>query len=191
MILVCLCITVISVFRGSTETSNISPNSAATNLPSSTNLPEPTHTVEPEVTAALPGLSPVDVVLNLEDRKFTCTSVEEGALYYTRTCTREEPSIYYFQVVVWGREPFIVDLVETTVLQFATPDNQIAIPVMGFVATMPYDGATPEEARAWVEATIPTLSGEPGDAREMVFAGVRYRLFGPPTALTLEMGDLP
>ena len=89
-----------------------------------------------------------------------------------------------------GREPFIVDYIDTTVLQFANPDNKIAAPLLGFMATMPYDNATPEEARAWVESTISLLTGELGDAREMVFGGVKYTLFGSPTALTLEMGEL-
>ena len=129
----------------------------------------------------------MDITVNLEQRHFTCTSVKKGVLYYERTCKREEPSIYLFYVVVYGREPFIVDLIETTVLQFSNPDVGIASALMGFVATMPYDGATPEDARAWVENTIPTLSGKPGGSKEMVFAGAKYVLNGPPTALTLEM----
>jgi hypothetical protein len=129
--------------------------------------------------------------VNLEKRGFSCTTVRKGILYYERTCTREEPGIYLFNVVISGREPFIVDFLETTVLQFATPDAKIATPLLGFMATMPYDGAMPEAARAWVESTIPTLSGKPGDGREKEFAGVKYLLYGPPTALSLDMGDLP
>ena len=58
------------------------------------------------------------------------------------------------------------------------------------MATMPYDGAVQEEARNWVETTLPSLTGQ-GDVRENVFAGVKYSLSGIPTAFTLEMGDLP
>jgi hypothetical protein len=58
------------------------------------------------------------------------------------------------------------------------------------MATMPYDGAVQQEARSWVESTVPTIQKQ-GDMAEKVFAGVTYRLKGISTAITLEMGDLP
>ena len=164
-----------------------------------TNSPAPseilTSTVEPtpnsNVIGKLPGLSPVNVTVNLEGQKFTCTQVKKGVIYYERTCIKGVPSVNLLQVVISGRESFIVDFIETSVLQYTDPDDKIATELLGFMATMPYDGATPEDARAWVESTIPTLSGETVDSQEMVFGGVKYVLSGPPTALTLEMGELP
>jgi hypothetical protein len=160
---------------------------APTNSPEPSEKLTPTLAPNPEVVGRIPGLSPVNVTVNLEQREFTCTAVKKGVMYYERTCTKGIPS-NQFQVVISGREPIIVDFIKISVLQSANPDNKIAIPLIGFMATMPYDGATPEDARAWVESTIPTLRGE---AQEMVFGGVKYVLYGPPTALTLEMGELP
>jgi hypothetical protein len=77
------------------------------------------------------------------------------------------------------------------VRQNGNPDNKVATELLSFVATLPYDGASPEDARQWVENTIPTLSAKPDDAQEAVFGGVKFVLSGPPTALTLEMGELP
>jgi hypothetical protein len=172
--------------------STFTPASTNSPVPSKTRLPTLAPTLKIEAIGKLSGLSPVDVTVNLEQRGFTCTSVDKGVVYYERTCKREEPSIYLFYVVVSGREPFIVDFIETSVLQFTNPDVKIASPLMGFMATMPYDGATPEDARAWVENTMPALTGKPGDAKEMMFGGVKYLLGGsPPTAFTLEMGELP
>jgi hypothetical protein len=160
-----------------------------TRTPAATHIPLSTSTKAPKVVALIPGLMPADVTLNLEQRGFTCTAVRK-IVYYERNCKREEGT-YLFNVDIGGREPFIVDFIDTTVIQFSSPSNEIAAAIMGFVATMPYDDAKPLEARAWVENTIPNLTGEPGDVREMVFAGVTYKLFGPPTALTLQMGDIP
>jgi hypothetical protein len=84
-----------------------------------------------------------------------------------------------------------VDFIEASVLQYENPDTESASSILGLVAAIPYDGAVPDEARAWVESTIPVLSGEPGGAQENIFGGVQYVLYGPPTALTLEMGELP
>jgi len=154
-----------------------------------------TSTVEPtpdqKVIGLLPGLSAVNVTLNLEGQEFTCTAVKKVGSHYERTCLKGLHSESLFQVVIFGREPFVVDFIETSVLQAKEPDKNIAAPLLGFMATMPYDGATPEEAKAWVESTIPTLSGQPDDAKETMFGGVKYVLSGPPKALVLEMGELP
>ena len=166
-----------------------------TNVPTETNLPTiaPSNTPRPtateEATGLLPGLMPADVTVNLEQRGFTCGNPEQGQLYYTRTCTNDTAD-YLIRVDIYGREAFLVDFLESSVLQFATPDNEFAASFLGFLATMPYDGAVQEEARNWVETTLPTLQGQ-GDVRAQVFAGVKYRLYGIPTAFTLEMGDLP
>ena len=132
---------------------------------------------------------PADVTVNLEQRGFTCGSVEQGQLYYVRTC-KEDTVDYSLRVDIYGREAFSIDLIESAVLQFVNPDNEFAASFLGFMATMPYDGAIQQEARDWVETTLPTLKGQ-GDVREIVFAGVNFRLYGIPTAITLEMGDLP
>lgn len=55
--------------------------------------------------------------------------------------------------------------------------------------SMPYDGADPEAARAWVTDTLPTLQGA-GDVRTATFGGVEYQLYGIPTARALEIGTL-
>lgn len=154
-----------------------------------------TSTIEPtldsKVTGQLPGLSPVNVTLSLEQQNFTCTQVKKGVAYYERTCLKGLPSTVLFQVVISGRESFIVDFIEIVVRQNGNPDNKVATELLSFVASLPYDGASPEDARQWVENTIPTLSAKPDDAQEAVFGGVKFVLSGPPTALTLEMGELP
>jgi hypothetical protein len=154
---------------------------------SQTSAPTLEPTQNSGVIGRLPGLSAVNVTVSLEQREFTCTAVKKAVAYYERSCTKGVPP-NVLHVVISGREPFIVDFIETSVLQSANPDNKAAIELMGLVATMAYDGATPEDAKAWVESTIPALSGE---AQEVVFGGVKYVLYGPPTALTLEMGELP
>jgi hypothetical protein len=141
-------------------------------------------------TGRLPGLSPRNVTVRLEEQQFTCTSVKKGRVYYERTCTRGVPGVQVFHVLISGREPFVVDLIEASILQYENPDPNSAVSVLGFIAALPYEGATPEEAKAWVENTIPLVSNDPGNVQEMVFGGVKFLLHGPPNKLTLEIGEL-
>ena len=168
-------------------TKSVTPTETDVPTMSPSSTPKPTATQEP--VALLPGLMPADVTVNLEQRGFACSTVEQEQLYYVRTCDKNTAG-YSLHVEIYGREPFSVDFIESTVLQFGTPDIDFAASFLGFMATMPYDGAVQQEARDWVESTLLTLKGQ-GDVREKEFAGVIYRLFGIPTAFTLEMGDLP
>lgn len=143
------------------------------------------------VLGKLPGLSPVNLTVGLEKQNFTCTAVKKQLAYYVRTCLKGLPSESLFQVVIYGREPFIVDFIETSVKQNKNPDNKVAADLLGFMASYPYEGATPQAAKTWIENTIPALSGSPENAQEMMFGGVNYVLRGTPAAYTLEMGELP
>lgn len=180
-----------------TDTATLQPPTATpttrpTNTPRPTARPRPTNTPRPTATpripAAVPGLWPRDVTGNMEDRGFACTDVREGELYYVWSCTRSLEAVM-LQVDVYGRSLTSVDLIEATILQFNTPDDSLSAEFLGFVSTMPYDGADPEAARAWVTNTLPTLQGA-GDVRTATFGGVEYQLYGIPTARTLEIGTL-
>src|SRR5687767_11711791 len=138
---------------------------------------------EAKTMGQLPGLSPRNVTVSLEEEQFTCTDVKKGRVYYERTCTRGVPGVRVFRVVISGREPFLVDFIEASILQYDEPDSKIAIPILGLLAALPHDGATPEEAKSWVENTIPVLSDDPSDVQENLFGGVKYVLHGPHTAI--------
>jgi len=171
----------------------ISTRTATQNSPaiSETSVPTLIQTQTPQATGVLAGLSPVNITLNLEQQNFTCTAVKKVSAHYERTCTKGTSSTYIFQVVISGRQSFTVDFIETSVLQYSNPDSKTAIPILRLMASLPYEGATPEESQAWVESTIPALEGTSGNPQERVFGGVKYVLSGQPKALTLEMGELP
>ena len=52
-----------------------------------------------------------------------------------------------------------------------------------------YDGADPQNARNWVGVTLPTIT-KSGDVREATFGGVKFLLYGIPSARFLEFGDV-
>lgn len=164
---------------------------APANSPTPSEVSTPTLAPDAAIVGQLPGLSPVNITVGLEEQKFTCTAVKKGTVSYERTCTRGLPSVNLIQVFISGRESSIVDFIEISVLQNENPENKTSHEVLGFIATMPYDGSTPEEARAWVESIIPAVSGNPGGTQETAFGDVKYILHGSVTNLTLQIGELP
>lgn len=156
--------------------------------PTATRLPP---TAPPVTRGNLPGLQPADVKVNLEERQFKCGSVTQGQTLYTWTC-KLETAAEQFTVQIYARTLLTVDYLNvTTVKLVAAPDDSLtAQSLLGFMATMPFDGAQPAAARTWVETTLPTIK-QNGDVRTATFGNVPYRLFGNPAARTLQMGALP
>lgn len=168
------------------------PTPTETAVPTATGTPEPTGTPTtpptPLPTAALPELGPPDLTLNLKDKGFTCTGAEERELfdltYFVWSCQGSTGGIR-MTADAYARRLATVDYVSAKVY---FPDAAIAAPFLGFVATLPYAGSEPAQARQWVEATLPEIQDEIA-FREATFGGVTYRLSGS-VVRHLEMGDM-
>jgi len=99
-----------------------------------------------------------------------------------RTCESSDLSADYM-VEIWGPDADSVRLVEATVLSFdPSTTNETAEGFLDYVATVPYEGSNPEEARLWVEENADTtrpVSTEIG--------GVAYVLSGAGESRILEI----
>jgi len=109
----------------------------------------------------IPGLAPVDVYGNLEDRGWEC----DGPI-------SREP-LDAFDCFLDG------SLAQVTITTTSGGDviglfGEVYDPVdyewLAFLATAPYEGSEPDAARAWVEENVAAGSGEE------TFGGVTYRL---------------
>ncbi len=137
--------------------------------------------------AGLPGLQPADVNRFLAQRELACGDVEKMDPFYSWSCSRVVGYETEFRVDCLSWSPAGVDFLNATILQYVGPDDEAAASFLGFIATLPYDGAQPEQARAWVESTLPAIEGT-GDVRTATFGGVQFQLFGKPGARILQMG---
>ncbi len=138
--------------------------------------PEPPP--EPEDTA-IPGLLPVDVYASLEDRGYSCGGPEPiGDDEVWWVCEGSDLSAEYV-VEIWGPDGSSVRLVEVTA--YSLDGSPVDESLLAFVATVPYEGSNPEEAKLWVEENM--------DARRASteIGGVQYKLYGPPTGRILEI----
>ncbi len=61
-----------------------------------------------------------------------------------------------------------IKLVTATSLGLSGGDDEARV-LLGFVASVPYDGAEPDAARAWVEENV-------GKNTETMFGGAKFRL---------------
>jgi len=143
---------------------------------------------EPEPKPApknIPGLTPQAVYLNLEDKGFKCSEPElMGADNEVRwTCEKQEPSGEYLAEIN-SSDANSVRLVEAWVISHdPARADALAQDFLGYVARTPYEGAKPQEAKAWVEQNV-------GNKVSAEFGGVSYTLGGKAGRRSLELEKL-
>ena len=134
----------------------------------------PKHEPKPEPKPEprnIPGLTPQDVYLSLEDRGFTCSEPEvmghENDVRWT--CERQEAKGRYL-VEINSKDANSVRLLKAWVIaDDPARADALAQDFLGYIARVPYAGAQPEEAKAWVEHSV-------GSKASAKFGGVSYTL---------------
>lgn len=154
------------------------PKATATPTPTPTPRPSPTATNTPAPPEWITGLDVIDVTGNLENRGFECKGPTKLQTLSSWDCTNRTGEI---NVSVLGRDATHVRTIDATVFFFTgTPSDESAAAFLGFLATVPYDDATPAEARAWVETNI-------ANGAETVFGSAKSVVYGPPAARSLQI----
>jgi outer membrane biosynthesis protein TonB len=133
---------------------------------------KPKSKPEPEPAPSnIPGLTPQDVYLNLENKSFECSEPElmgpEDEVRWT--CKKQEAKGDYL-VEISSKDANSVRLVEAKVISHEPARaDALAGDFLGYVARVPYEGAQPEEAKGWVERNV-------GSKASAQFGGVSYTL---------------
>ncbi len=131
------------------------PTVALTRSPS----PTPSATVSPFIS----GMAFIDIKGNLEGRDLATCREGRGTSAWSLTCNGVTASVV-LEVVALGDDPTKVAYVQATSTQTTTASDRIAAAVLGFIATLPYDGAQPQQARSWVESNISATAPATGKA---------------------------
>lgn len=133
------------------------------------------HQAQPMVSSVpvIPGLRPADVYLNLTNKGFSKTgprTMPDGDALWKVEQNLDSHSL---QAEVWAPGSSNVRLVRAFAVNSMLPESathQIAKPFFGYLATLPYDGSTPIEARRWVETHAGTNASK-------TFGKVEFELF--------------
>jgi hypothetical protein len=156
-----------------------------TETPDQTTPETATPTVEPTVEPApappqfIRGLAAVDITGNLEDLGFECDGPHQLQTLQEWVCERGTFSPDNIFVSVLGASASQIRSVDASYLH-VSGDLSAAADFLGFIATIPYEDASPADAQAWVEANI---SG----SADTTFGSANYSLYGPDTGKTLEI----
>ncbi len=140
--------------------------------------------------AAVSGLHPVGVALELEGFGFVCESmgvVDERFVWRCDQATED----YQYTVTIWGTTEDTVDLVEAAAYYYSTvyDYSDLTAVLFGQIAGLPNASGSQEQARAWVEGNVQLVQAN-GDEAATMIGDIRYYLFALPASQVLEIGSL-
>lgn len=166
-------------------TSIIAPKNTQTAKSQDQHVDSTTRPVEAVIDGAksryIPGLAPVDVYLSMKKQDFTVEKKMSSEYGNTWTNKSSVPGIEYI-VETYSRDINKVESVRATAMIDVTIKTIDAVrPFLAFVASVPYEGAQPETAQAWVTKNFNN------DHAKTSIAGVTYEIMAPTKAVRMLM----
>jgi len=176
----------------STAVAQIQTEQAPTQ-PSQGDLPQQPGEAPPPETVSdpgLPGLSPLDVVFQVEGYGFACALPEQVNSWVTWRCDQTTDD-YQLTITIWGSTPETMDMIEASAFYYGelADYSDLTAVIFGQIAGLPYEGSSPDLASSWVQQTIPLVQNT-GDEALNTFGGVRYHIYALPSSQILEIGGL-
>ena len=155
---------------------------APTALPPTPVPPSPTTPPSPSF---IQGLTRVDVTINLERRGFQCSGqqfMRNRVAWVCRSAALD--GSYEFTVDIQGASSTQIDFVNAIALNYGSrPTEQVAVDFLGYIASVPYEGSRPAEARQWLIQNIAA-------GGEMTIGTAHFRLFGSGRNRNLQITSL-
>ncbi len=126
-----------------------------------------------------PGLNASDIYLNLKKRGFDCVGPKSSKIGVSWYCQDERFSTRSWSVTIRGEGYSQLTFVTATSLNYGKgSSDEIAREFLGFVASLPYEGAEPAKAKAWVLRNVGkrNVSYRIGAARFELSSNARARI---------------
>ncbi len=158
---------------------------AATPQPLPARRPPPLQPATPTKLslATIPGLAPADVKAYINAQyNLECAPVAGGVF-----CSNNSDGAN-LAVGIYSDKPDSVRYIEVVIIQ-ADPNQNTALQFLGYLAAISYTQAQPNDARNWVEKSLPELPSH-DNMQSTSFGGVKFEILGIPTGYSLRIGEM-
>jgi len=141
---------------------------------------------ETEKEKIIPGITTADLTINLKNKGFDCKDMEISDDGMASWWCEETTLDHYFVVELLGNSPTKIQSIQTTALNYSVKDtNEVTKDFLGYIASIPYEGANQAGAKDWVKQNI-------GENTKKVIGNIKFTLSSNARArmLTIEHKDL-
>jgi hypothetical protein len=116
--------------------------------------PKPEREPPEKPSPHLPGLTSGGLTTTFEKEGLSCRGPEQQRTMAAWHCEGRDSSGAQLKIEFMGR-PTRIEYLTATVMQYQPEiDRAVLARFLGYVATVPYDGADPAQARRWVQQNI-------------------------------------
>lgn len=143
-----------------TETAKPTETPLPTKTPKPTAKPTKTPTLAPtQPLAGLPGADPEIITSGLETVGFICEgpnpTKDNNYLWSCKDFTPDIDKYHSAYIMVLGSTDHTIDQIIAVAVAFKTTNSsKYTTRLFGFISTVPYENATIDETRQWVESTL-------------------------------------
>lgn len=145
-----------------------------------------------EAPPGIPGLEHGSLRLNLKDIGFECKPIDSiqsgGQQTVTVSGCQKQEDGYLMGIDTASRDPNDLDQIKAYVVFTGEPDPAVAEAFLGMIAGLPYEGADPDAATAWVKENLAAIQGDT-DVKTAWFGPVHFELSGNEQGKNLRVGS--
>jgi hypothetical protein len=127
----------------------------------------------------LAGLHASDLTKGFRERGLVCKDAVLERDFWHYVCESSTPLVQY-RGEFYAKVPGRVEYIRVLVAQTGDAKLEVAAPLLAFLANQRYEGADPEQARAWVEKAV----AAPGQTS---FGLAKFKISGDLTRLVFEV----
>jgi hypothetical protein len=134
---------------------------------------------EPAAPDHLVGLHASDLTKGFRERGLVCKDAVLEKDFWHYVCESSTPLVQY-RGEFYAKVPGRVEYIRVLIAQSGSAKLEVAAPLLAFLANQHYQGADPEQARAWVEKAVEA----PG---QTAFGIAKFKVSGDLTRLVFEV----
>ena len=101
----------------------------------------------------LVGLHASDLPQGFRARGLVCKDAVLERDFWHYVCESSTPLVQY-RGEFYAKVPGRVEYIRVLIAQSGTAKFEVAAPLLSFLANQPYEGADPDQARAWIEKAV-------------------------------------
>ena len=140
---------------------------------------EPAAPATPAAPDHLVGLHASDLTKGFRERGLVCKDAVLEKDFWHYVCESSTPLVQY-RGEFYAKVPGRVEYIRVLIAQSGSARLEVAAPLLAFLANQNYQGAEPDQARAWVEKAVEA----PGQTS---FGIAKFKVSGDLTRLVLEV----
>jgi len=194
-------ITFATLFLASCQPAAPVPTSTPEPTVTATKTNEPTKKIVPSVTASpepltqsIPGTDIKQLISAMQNIGIPCQTTGEKNIDGSSItqCTRKNSDCYLLADVLISGDDQTINSVAGSLVPYTNSDGRICAELfISYLATLPYDSATPDETKAWAKSLFEKINNDDLISEERIVGTAKFNIYLSTTMVSIIIEKAP